>query len=531
MKRIIAVFVLVVIAVLAVPHYTFAASLYLTPSSGNIVVGQEFTVSVLTDTEGASINTAESNITFTTNTLELVSVTQGSTFVLPAPASPNKGTSSAYFGGGIPNPGFSGKSGLLGVMTFRAKSAGAANINITRGNILLNDGSGTQAVTRTAGASFNITPGPVGNVVVTSSTHPLQSDWSNQNDLILNWTLPVGAVQVSYLLDQNLNTIPDDVIEVNPQNSISFNDLKDGEWYFHIKAKSAGKNDPFGQVTNYKIQVDVTAPLPFNISLLSETDLENVSETPTIEYRAVDASSGVYRYDVFLDDKLLKESTVPPYAFSKLVSGPHTLKVTAYDQAGNSAVSELPLNITAPGGQAPVTFDYVRKYLQVPLYGLIGLNVLILFVVIVVLRQNKKTSHMAAIQAIQIEAIRSDIRKTIGFEVDLSRLKKQIDVRFMDMARSQSLRAEEVRIDIGKKIEIEIERNVEKLKTEINARLTEAKSFGTKQFQKIHEDMKENIASEIQRSMQPVYMKNTDTKVKTEVLRRLYDEFMNNKIS
>src|SRR6185503_7188202 len=116
-----------------------------------------FTVTVLTDTEGATVNTAESNITFTSDTLELVSVSQGSTFLLPSPASPNKGKSTAYFGGGLPNPGFNGSNGVLGIMRFKAKAIGKGSINISRGNILLNDGSGSQAVTSTAGASFIIT--------------------------------------------------------------------------------------------------------------------------------------------------------------------------------------------------------------------------------------------------------------------------------------------------------------------------------------------------------------------------------------
>ncbi len=529
MKRYISIIVLAVIVFLTIPHYTFAASLYLTPSSGNIVVGQEFTVSVITDTEGLAINTAESNITFTSNTLELLEVKQGSTFLLPAPASPNKGISSAYFGGGMPNPGFNGKTGLLGTMKFRAKAIGKATVNITRGNVLLNDGAGSQAVTSLTGASFSITAGPVGNVMVSSITHPLQNSWSNSKDLELSWVLPTGAKEVSYIFDKNATTIPDDVIDATDKTQMSYPSLQDGEWYFHIKARSAGKNDPFSETTHYRVPIDTVAPLPFNIDLLAEPSAEDTSTTPTVTYNATDALSGVYRYDVYLDGKLSKELSIPPYAFTKTEEGHHVVKVIAYDKAGNGTASELPLVVTVPG-RGPVTFDYVKKYLQLPLYGLILLNLLVFAGVGLLVRQSKKHNQMAAYQAIQIQALQSDIRNIIDFEVDLTRLKKHIDVRFMDMAKNQSLRVDELRIDISTKIEAEIAHNVDKLKTEISQKLNEARSFGKKQFDQIQNQIKDSIASELRAYQQPAYAKNNDMKVKTEVLRRLYDEFMNNKI-
>ncbi len=529
MKRTLALIILAGTVFLTIPHNTYAASLYLTPSSGKIVVGQEFTVSVLTDTQGASINTAETNINFTSNTLELLDVLQGSTFLLPAPASPNKGISSAYFGGGLPNPGYTGKNGLLGTMKFRAKAVGQANITINRGNVLLNDGAGSQAVTSTAGASFIITPAAVGTVVVSSSTHPIQSSWTSRKDLDLSWTLPDKAVEVSYILDQNPTTIPDDVIDATSQNQTSYAGLKDGEWYFHIKAKSAGKSDPFSDTTHYKVLVDVTPPLPFSMNLVSETDAQNASETPTVNYKAVDATSGVYRYDIYLDGKLTQELSVPPYSFPKTEPGEHMIKVVAYDKAGNGTETELPLKVSGQGS-APVSFDYLRKYLQLPLYGLILLNLLIFLVVAVILRQNKKQQQQTAQHALQLQALRLEIRNTMDFEVDLSRLQRQIDVRFMDMARNQSGRLDDLRVDIGKKIQTEIERNVERLRNDISYKLTEAQSLGKKYYQQIRDELKENIADELRNFQQPVYARNPDTKVKTEVLRRLYDEFMNNKV-
>jgi hypothetical protein len=141
---------------LFVPRFVLAASLYLSPASGNYSVGQTFTVTVKTNTQSAAVNTAEAHLVYSSDTLELVAIAQGSTFYLPAPNSPSKVTGKVYFGGGLPTPGYTGTAGLLGSMTFRAKAVGAASVSISTGEVLLNDGFGTNALTNYTGASFNI---------------------------------------------------------------------------------------------------------------------------------------------------------------------------------------------------------------------------------------------------------------------------------------------------------------------------------------------------------------------------------------
>jgi len=106
----------------------------------------------------------------------------------------------------------------------------------------LNDGTGTKAITQTAGASFIITTAPVGTVIVSSTTHPSQLAWSNRNDVNLNWTLPPKAAAASYSFDQNAQGVPDDTIDATAITTASYSNAKDGIWYFHIKAKGKGAN-------------------------------------------------------------------------------------------------------------------------------------------------------------------------------------------------------------------------------------------------------------------------------------------------
>ncbi|HEV8601448.1 MAG TPA: cohesin domain-containing protein [Patescibacteria group bacterium] len=152
MKRIFTI----ITALLLLPNFSLAATLYLSPPVGNYSVGTTFKVKILANTEGQSVNTAEARINYPADKLELLSVIQGTTFYFAAPSSPSKNGGTAYFGGGLPNPGYTGNAGLLGTMTFRAKAAGTADVSISNGKVLLNDGKGTDALSTTLGSTFKI---------------------------------------------------------------------------------------------------------------------------------------------------------------------------------------------------------------------------------------------------------------------------------------------------------------------------------------------------------------------------------------
>jgi hypothetical protein len=71
------------------PKLTFAStgSLYFDADNEKVYVGQTFDVTLYADSKGSYINTVEANLKYSTKTLELVSVKQGSVFFLGAPAS------------------------------------------------------------------------------------------------------------------------------------------------------------------------------------------------------------------------------------------------------------------------------------------------------------------------------------------------------------------------------------------------------------------------------------------------------------
>ncbi|MCX6713683.1 MAG: cohesin domain-containing protein [Candidatus Vogelbacteria bacterium] len=147
-----------------------AASLSFSPSSTSGNVGDTVNVSVLVNTNSVAINNTEATINFPSSLLQVVSVsTSGSIFPMwieNPTFSNNSGTIS--FNGGVPNPGFTGSTGKVVVITFRVKKQGTASLSFTSASILANDGLGTEVFQSSGKASLQLNqavPVPSKNVI------------------------------------------------------------------------------------------------------------------------------------------------------------------------------------------------------------------------------------------------------------------------------------------------------------------------------------------------------------------------------
>ncbi len=156
--------------VLAVSIFTFififsaqahAATLSISPSSGTIAVGKTFTARVLVGSGGQSVNAVSGTVSFSSDTLTLTGISKSGVVTLWAQnPSYSNSSGSASFQGVILN-GYSGSSGTVVTLTFKAKAAGTGTISISQGSssVLLNDGQGTNVLSGTSGASFTIGQG------------------------------------------------------------------------------------------------------------------------------------------------------------------------------------------------------------------------------------------------------------------------------------------------------------------------------------------------------------------------------------
>lgn len=339
-----------------------AASLGLSPNTGVYTANGIFTVNVTVSTDGKSINAAEGTLSFNPKELSVVSVNRsGSIFNLwvAEPAFSN-GAGTITFSGGSPS-GYSGRSGTIMSVTFRAAGAGTARVNFKNGSVLANDGRGTNILTAMNGGSYTIqaqaaSPEPerIEYVApantpaapqITSTTHPDQSAWYAVNTAELTWNLPAGVTAVRTLLDQSPTTIPTKVYD-EPIRSISLEELPEGVSYFHLQFRN---DEGWGRVTHYRLAVDTERPESISITPAPESDPADPEQVLVV--KVDDATSEVRRYQVKVnaaepftiqDDTASGTVTLPP-----LDPGYHTVFIEAFDQAGNSIIGTHSFTILA----------------------------------------------------------------------------------------------------------------------------------------------------------------------------------------
>ncbi|OGN27584.1 MAG: hypothetical protein A2941_01135 [Candidatus Yanofskybacteria bacterium RIFCSPLOWO2_01_FULL_49_17] len=343
-----------------------AAALYFSPSAITRSIGQTFSVSVKVNTEGQAINAAQGSIVFEEQKVQVTGVSKsGSIFNLwtQEPTYSNaEGT--INFEGGLPNPGYSGSSGLILTINFRTKTAttinGSTDVSLVSGAILANDGQGTNILTSLGKLSLTVNPtstnAPTGPATssqetaipsntpdVKSSTHPDSAKWYNNDSPQFSWTLPSNATAVSYLITEKpvSNPGPNSDGLISKTSAI---DLADGTHYFHVKFKI---NGAWGPIAHFQFNIDTVPPEDFEISV-AETEAKNSRD---ITFLATDATSGIDYYEVKAGERadwktVSQEDAGQSYRI-ELVRGVNRVDVKAVDLAGNTTKSFKEIEIVS----------------------------------------------------------------------------------------------------------------------------------------------------------------------------------------
>ena len=139
-----------------------AAGLYFSPSQGTFYKNENFSVSILVNSEEA-INAVQGVMSFPTEYFEVVSVKSNTNSIIDlwvrkpsfSNASPH---GNVQFEGVVLNPGFVGSSGRVMEVVFRVKNEGLAGLDFSDSAILANDGLGTNILTSNASANFSLLP-------------------------------------------------------------------------------------------------------------------------------------------------------------------------------------------------------------------------------------------------------------------------------------------------------------------------------------------------------------------------------------
>lgn len=333
-------------------------TLFLSPPSGGFVVGSTFTVSVLLDTGGNSINALQADISFPPDKLQVVSPSLGYSIINVWTNQPRfdnqQGTLS--FQGGLPNPGINTSKGVVATITFRVKSIGQSLVRILDSSkVLLNDGLGTDILTNRGNGIYQLTLPPPRGPFIVSETHPEQSHWYANSSVALQWSDPFPVEGYSYMVNDEPIDIPDNTSEGTRAN-IVYKGLSDGTHFFHIKALRSGV---WGETSHYAVNIDATPPADFPIEISPSSYTSN--RQPLIHFLTTDAVSGMDHYEVKIVPRFIttavgaadgaKQSffTEANSPFStQLQVGTYDVLVRAYDKAGNYREKTQSLHIVTP---------------------------------------------------------------------------------------------------------------------------------------------------------------------------------------
>ena len=314
------------------------AKLFLSPSTGSFLVGSTFDVSIIVNTDGVPVNTVEVNLKFPQDMLQIVTPSSGKSFLsiwLEQPVYSNT-EGILKFSGGTPE-GINTSSGIVSTITFRAIKAGEANIKILPpSNVLAHDGKGTKILSEAIGGNYTLMPKPPDGPRVFSQTHPDETRWYNNNNPIISWEKESGITDFSFILDNYPQTVPDNSPD-SQETTKNWEELTDGLWYFHIKAKKEGV---WGAPSHYLLRIDTTRPASFKPR--AEFLLAAIISRAFVSFSTTDALSGIDHYEIAVIDKTEPPLESPvfieaesPYQLPKLISGYLRIVVRAIDKAGN----------------------------------------------------------------------------------------------------------------------------------------------------------------------------------------------------
>ncbi len=355
-----------------------AATLQINSNSSTLSPGDTTTLHVVVNTDGVAINNAESAINFPTDLVSVISVSKSNSIFslwVEDPAFSNS-TGIITFNGGLPTPGFMGVQGSVLSIVVKAKKAGQASFTFSGAAVRANDGLGTDVLSNQSGKVITIVekeaPAIVAPTVspstssgpalqISSLTHPNQDQWYKDNSPVFQWVVPTGSDEVQTTIDNNISGVPH--VTYSPAISEkTVKDLKDGVWYFKIRARTDGV---WGPISTYITRIDTTAPQEGNVAFSYDEKVKNLNINADIQ----DITSGIDHYDIYIDGTLAKTVSAKDfvngsYSFAFNASGDHAVKLVVVDRAGNSVESSgnfhvanvvspqiEPASQTAPSGE------------------------------------------------------------------------------------------------------------------------------------------------------------------------------------
>lgn len=360
---------------------SFAANIILSPLNINTKVNKTFTVDVLVSGNKDPINAVSALVNFPADVISVSSISKNGSFITLWAEEPSFSNTAGTvnFEGVALNPGFSGSTGKVITITFKAKQAGNINILVKSGSVLANDGNATNVLGTTAGAfviidedvatantitkpDVVVPPKEIVKVitgstpVITSTTYPDSSKWYSSREASFEWAVPSTVVAVRTLYSEKETSTPSKVYDP-PITNRSFTSDTDGVMYMHVQFKNG---NTWGSVAHYKFKIDTEGPESLAASF--PDGVVTTNQTPSILILATDKLSGIDHVTMSIDGGELVKYPVDIsnlYHLPKQVSGKHSVVIGVVDMAGN--VSTVTLEYTIQAIVVPIITEYTKK--------------------------------------------------------------------------------------------------------------------------------------------------------------------------
>ena len=325
------------------------AEIFLSPRSGSFTDGSTFDGPILLNTRGSNVNAVEVRINYDKNKLSIVKPSSGKSiigvWVEPPKYDNTKGTASYV---GVVPGGITTSSGLLGTITFKVLRVGSAVVSIgSNSNVLLNDGLGTKTAVSLGRAEYSLIAKPPEGVNIFSETHSFPDEWYNNNSPIISWDKDEGVDGFSFILNNEPSTIPENTTN-STSTSQSFQDLKDGLWYLHVKAS---KKDVWGATGHFLLKIDTTPPAMFRPEANYLLAAVILTERVVVSFFTTDNLSGIDHYEVGVIDKSQPVTVSPvfvqtesPFQVPFNKGNSMQVVVRAVDKAGNVRDGAVDIN-------------------------------------------------------------------------------------------------------------------------------------------------------------------------------------------
>ncbi|OGY59462.1 MAG: hypothetical protein A3H06_01750 [Candidatus Colwellbacteria bacterium RIFCSPLOWO2_12_FULL_44_13] len=366
---------LILLCLGVIPKTAEAAALYFSPSSGTQVINSTFSVNVYVSSADKAMNAASGTVSFPPDKLEVASLSKNSSIMTLWVQEPSFSNSAGTinFEGIVLNPGFTGASGKVITVNFKAKTTGTAVLTFSSGSVLANDGKGTNILEDLANASFSLgnimptvpeattpseTAGTPAPPPISSPTHPDPNKWYALNDAKFTWLVPSDVTAARLLVGKIPQAVP--TVYYEPAiSSKGISDLEGGDWYFHVRLKNKAG---WGGISHFRFRIDTESPEPFLIQFVDGEETTN--PRPTALFETTDSLSGIDYYKVKVGEgdflaiapEILKHN---PFTLPLQTPGKKTIFVQAFDKAGNytSSAEEFVIKTLEP----PTITEYPKQ--------------------------------------------------------------------------------------------------------------------------------------------------------------------------